>query len=44
MNEGLKLPWIIAGYDLFAKEGPKGLKIEVMASNVKKSKSSFYLK
>jgi AcrR family transcriptional regulator len=42
MNEGLKLPWIIAGYDLFAKEGPKGLKIEVMASKVKKSKSSFY--
>jgi AcrR family transcriptional regulator len=34
--------WILNGYTLFAKEGIKGLKIEVMAKNVKKNKSSFY--
>ena len=34
--------WILAGYALFAAEGPKGLKIEVMAKMVNKSKSSFY--
>lgn len=34
MNEGLKLPWIIAGYDLFAKDGPTGLKIDVMATEL----------
>lgn len=42
MKEYLARPWIIAGYSLFAKEGPRGLKIEVMAGLVKKSKSSFY--
>jgi AcrR family transcriptional regulator len=34
--------WILAGYDLFAKEGPKGLKVEVIARLAGKSKSSFY--
>lgn len=37
-----KEPWILVGYDRFAKEGPGGLKIEVIARMVKKSKSSFY--
>ena len=37
-----KQPWILAGYDLFSKEGFKGLKIEVLARKVNKSKSSFY--
>ncbi len=37
-----KLPWILCGYELFAKEGPKGLKIEVIARQVNKNKSSFY--
>lgn len=42
MGESLKLPWIEAGYHLFAEHGPKGLKVEVIARHVKKSKSSFY--
>jgi AcrR family transcriptional regulator len=42
MNDAIKLPWVEAGYHLFAEHGPKGLKIEVMAGKVKKSKSSFY--
>jgi AcrR family transcriptional regulator len=42
MHDDVKLPWIMAGYELFAKGGPAGLKIEVMAGKVKKSKSSFY--
>ncbi len=37
-----KLPWILCGYEIFAKEGPKGLKIEVIARHVNKNKSSFY--
>jgi AcrR family transcriptional regulator len=35
-------PWILTGYILFAREGPKGLKVEVIARKVRKSKSSFY--
>jgi AcrR family transcriptional regulator len=42
MTENIKQPWILEGYELFTKEGPKGLKIEVMARKVDKSKSSFY--
>jgi AcrR family transcriptional regulator len=38
----IKTPWILAGYELFAKEGLAGLKIEVLARMVDKSKSSFY--
>ena len=38
----VQLPWIQVGYDIFAKEGPKGLKVEVIARHVNKSKSSFY--
>lgn len=38
----IKQPWILVGYDLFSKEGLKGLKIEVIARKVSKSKSSFY--
>lgn len=34
--------WIDCGYALFAAEGPQGLKIEVLARQVGKSKSSFY--
>jgi AcrR family transcriptional regulator len=34
--------WILAGYALFAQEGPKGLRVEVLARQVKKNKSSFY--
>jgi AcrR family transcriptional regulator len=42
MSENIKQPWILEGYKLFLKDGPKGLKIEVMARKVDKSKSSFY--
>ncbi len=35
-------PWVLAGYDLFASGGPQGLKVEVLARRVGKSKSSFY--
>lgn len=41
-NTELKLPWILAGYELFAKNGPGAVKIEVLEKIVKKSKSSFY--
>lgn len=37
-----QLPWIKAGYQLFAIEGPKALKVEVLARMVGKNKSSFY--
>ncbi|WP_113925567.1 TetR/AcrR family transcriptional regulator [Cognataquiflexum aquatile] len=37
-----KQAWVETGYRLFSKEGPKGLKVEVIARNVNKSKSSFY--
>ena len=42
MTENIKQPWILEGYELFLKESLKGLKIEVMARKVNKSKSSFY--
>jgi AcrR family transcriptional regulator len=42
MNDAIKLPWVEAGYHLFAEHGPKGLKVEVIARHVNKSKSSFY--
>jgi AcrR family transcriptional regulator len=42
MTNDIRLPWILAGYHLFASEGPKGLKVEVIARQVNKSKSSFY--
>lgn len=34
--------WIQTGYVLFAQQGPTGLKVEVLARQVGKSKSSFY--
>lgn len=34
--------WLLYGYKLFANKGPNGLKIEILARSVKKSKSSFY--
>jgi AcrR family transcriptional regulator len=42
MSENIKQPWILVGYDLFSEHGLSGLKIEVMAKKVAKSKSSFY--
>ncbi|MEO0470119.1 MAG: TetR/AcrR family transcriptional regulator [Bacteroidota bacterium] len=36
------LPWILTGYRMFAQKGPAALKIEVIAREVGKSKSSFY--
>jgi AcrR family transcriptional regulator len=42
MNSLIIQPWILIGYELFSKEGPAGLKVEVMARKVGKSKSSFY--
>lgn len=36
------LPWIEAGYEIFANQGPDALKIEQLARVVGKSKSSFY--
>lgn len=42
MAKDNKLPWILVGYDIFAKEGSRGLKVEVIARKVGKSKSSFY--
>ena len=34
--------WVAVGYELFAKAGPSGLKVEAIARQVGKSKSSFY--
>ena len=34
--------WIDIGYTLFAKEGPKGLKVDRMAKTLNTSRSSFY--
>lgn len=42
MMTDLTLPWIQIGYEIFSQEGPQGLKVEVMARGVQKSKSSFY--
>lgn len=41
MND-IKKPWITAAYELFAEQGPNGLKVEVIARKVNKNKSSFY--
>ena len=38
----MKEPWMQAAYTLFAQQGPAGLKVEVLARQVGKSKSSFY--
>lgn len=42
MQNKLEKGWIEAGYELFVNEGPKGLKVEVLARTVGVSKSSFY--
>lgn len=42
MTKSIIQPWILEGYNLFSKEGPNGLKVEVISRKVKKSKSSFY--
>ena len=42
MVDDSKRLWIEVGYDMFAKEGPKSLKVEVIARRVGISKSSFY--
>ena len=38
----LHKPWIIKGYQVFASEGPQGLKIERLSKSIGKNKSSFY--
>lgn len=42
MKIDTKEPWILCGYETFSKEGSKGLKIEVIARQINKNKSSFY--
>jgi AcrR family transcriptional regulator len=42
MDSNIKIPWLEVGYTIFSIEGPKGLKIEALAREVGKSKSSFY--
>lgn len=42
MSKETELPWIQAGYTIFSEEGEQGLKIENIAKQVQKSKSSFY--
>lgn len=42
MTNDFTQPWLLCGYGLFAKQGPSGLKIEVIARQVNISKSSFY--
>lgn len=42
MNTAAELPWIEAGYSVFALQGPEALKVEQLARQVGISKSSFY--
>lgn len=42
MKNNTATPWIEAGYEIFATEGPNGLKVETIAKKVGISKSSFY--
>jgi AcrR family transcriptional regulator len=42
MTKNSKQPWILVGYNIFSIEGQRGLKVEVIARKVGKSKSSFY--
>ena len=42
MKYNTEQPWIDAGYEIFAKDGPAGLKVEHLAKKVGISKSSFY--
>jgi AcrR family transcriptional regulator len=35
-------PWIDAGYAMFSKNGPGGMKVDLLAKAVGKSRSSFY--
>jgi AcrR family transcriptional regulator len=35
-------PWIDAGYAMFSKNGPVGIKVDLLAKAVGKSRSSFY--
>lgn len=42
MKNNTEQPWIEAGYEIFAKDGPTGLKVEHIARKVGISKSSFY--
>lgn len=42
MAKDSRQEWVLTGYGIFAEEGPKGLKVEVLARKVNKSKSSFY--
>lgn len=37
-----QMPWISEGYQVFAQEGPTGLKVERLARSIGKNKSSFY--
>lgn len=42
MKEDTMKPWINSGYQIFAMEGPGGLKVERLARIIGKNKSSFY--
>jgi AcrR family transcriptional regulator len=42
MSSNNTLPWLEAGYDIFALHGPDALKVEALARKVGISKSSFY--
>jgi AcrR family transcriptional regulator len=42
MKNPLEQPWIEAGYQIFSKEGPNGLKVDQLARKIGISRSSFY--
>jgi AcrR family transcriptional regulator len=42
MKNETEQPWLEAGYEIFSKDGPAGLKVEHIARKVGISKSSFY--
>ncbi len=42
MTNKTQIPWIQKGYQIFAYEGPNGLRIERLSKEIGKNKSSFY--
>ncbi len=42
MTNEIQIPWIQKGYQIFAYEGPNGLRVERLSREIGKNKSSFY--
>lgn len=42
MIREIEMPWVILGYHIFATKGPDNIKVEPLAKDIGKNKSSFY--